>query len=427
MRNQAQELEQNQQEIAQQLADQPVQKKKTAPTLREDNADKPKLNQQLAEQQQSVDELRTEMRETIEEAEPFEPLLAEELYDTYRKSEESRPGQALESARRSLERGWVDDARTEEERARQGIEELREGIEKAAESVLGDETEALKAAQKTLRDLNRELQQEINERNPSDQPRDGQSTQQNGQPQSDREPRDGEQDAQPQQDNQRGQSGQSSETPNGQSEDQQTQRGQGQNQPEESPREGQSGQGQSSEKQPNGEPRDANPGDQAQGGNGQQNDEERDDAERMRQQIRNLGANNQDNAPRNGDLNLRRGGGGNQRMMRPISGKDFRDWSDRLRDVEEMIADPDLRAEASRIREQAREIRKDSKRHSAEPNWDLVKLKVAKPLAELQDRVAEEIMRRGSENSLVPLDRDPVPAEFQDAVRRYYERLGSGQ
>ncbi len=54
-------------------------------------------------------------------------------------------------------------------------------------------------------------------------------------------------------------------------------------------------------------------------------------------------------------------------------------------------------------------------------------MKVAKPLAELQDRVSEEIIRRSSRDALVPLDRDPVPAEFQDAVRRYYERLGSGQ
>jgi hypothetical protein len=142
--------------------------------------------------------------------------------------------------------------------------------------------------------------------------------------------------------------------------------------------------------------------------------------------MRNLGSNDPAEANRNGNANPR-SGGGNQRMMQPISGEDFRDWSDRLRDVEEMIADPDMRAEASRIREQAREIRREMKRHSAEPNWDLVKMKVAKPLAELQDRVAEEIMRRSSKDALVPLDRDPVPAEFQDAVRRYYERLGSGQ
>ena len=145
----------------------------------------------------------------------------------------------------------------------------------------------------------------------------------------------------------------------------------------------------------------------------------------MRQQIRQLGNQQQNDGGREGVApNQRSGGGGNPR---PISGEDFRDWSDRLRDVEEMIGDPDLRAEASRIREQAREIRKEMKRHSKEPNWDLVKMKIAKPLAELQDRVSEELIRRSGKDDLVPLDRDPVPAQYQDAVRRYYERLGSGQ
>ena len=33
----------------------------------------------------------------------------------------------------------------------------------------------------------------------------------------------------------------------------------------------------------------------------------------------------------------------------------------------------------------------------------------------------------GSNQAAVPLDRDPVPDRFGEAVRRYYERLGSGQ
>ena len=120
-------------------------------------------------------------------------------------------------------------------------------------------------------------------------------------------------------------------------------------------------------------------------------------------------------------------GGGNLRMMRPITGDDFRKWSDLLRDVEEMMNDPDLRAEASRIREQARDIRKDLKRHSAEPNWDLIKMKVAKPLSELQDRIAEEILRRSNEKNLVPLDRDLVPVKYRNSVQKYYQRIGSGK
>ena len=111
-----------------------------------------------------------------------------------------------------------------------------------------------------------------------------------------------------------------------------------------------------------------------------------------------------------------------------MAGDDFRQWADQLRDVEQMLDDPDLRAEASRIREQAREIRKEYRqRHSAEPNWDLVMEQVARPLARLQDKVAEEILRRTSADAIVPLDRDPVPAEYREAVRRYYQRLGVGQ
>jgi len=53
---------------------------------------------------------------------------------------------------------------------------------------------------------------------------------------------------------------------------------------------------------------------------------------------------------------------------------------------------------------------------------------IATPLRELKKRVSDELMRRSAEkNAVVPLDRDPVPERFQDAVRTYYERLGSGQ
>ena len=114
-------------------------------------------------------------------------------------------------------------------------------------------------------------------------------------------------------------------------------------------------------------------------------------------------------------------------MNAPLTGEAFREWSDRLRDVEEMVEDPDLRAEAARIRERARAIRADFKRHSKEPNWDLVQQQVAGPLFELQDRVAEELLRRTSKKALIPLDRDPVPPQYSEKTRRYYEQLGTGK
>jgi len=112
----------------------------------------------------------------------------------------------------------------------------------------------------------------------------------------------------------------------------------------------------------------------------------------------------------------------------PIAGDGFLRWSDRLRDVEEMIDDADLRAEAARVRDNARGIRRDFRRKNFRgPNWDLVQEMVATPLAELRDRVTEEIARRGPRETLVPIDRDPVPPRYAEDVRRYYELLGSGQ
>ncbi|MEX2177047.1 MAG: hypothetical protein WD872_21975 [Pirellulaceae bacterium] len=111
----------------------------------------------------------------------------------------------------------------------------------------------------------------------------------------------------------------------------------------------------------------------------------------------------------------------------PLTGEEFRDWSDRLRDVEEMVEDTDLRAEAARIRERAREVRSAFKRHSELPQWDLVRDQIAQPLVELQDRVSEALLRRTSQQAVVPLDRDPVPPQYSEKTRKYYERLGSGK
>ena len=111
----------------------------------------------------------------------------------------------------------------------------------------------------------------------------------------------------------------------------------------------------------------------------------------------------------------------------PITGEGFREWSDRMRDVEELLDDPGLRAEAARIRDRVRGAREEFKRHSKEPDWTKLKELVADPIRELRDRIAEEVRRRESPDSLVPIDRDPVPPQFAEGVRRYYERLGSGR
>ena len=102
-------------------------------------------------------------------------------------------------------------------------------------------------------------------------------------------------------------------------------------------------------------------------------------------------------------------------------------WSDQIRNVEELIDDPTMRAEVARIREAARSMRADFKRHSKEPQWGLVRMQILEPLSEIQEKLKEEIARRESPESLVPIDRDPVPDKYAELVRRYYERIGSGK
>lgn len=73
-------------------------------------------------------------------------------------------------------------------------------------------------------------------------------------------------------------------------------------------------------------------------------------------------------------------------------------------------------------------MRSEIKKHAANPQWNLVEELVAGPLRELQKQVSDELIRKaGDKSSLVPIDRDPVPGQYSESVRRYYENIGSGR
>ncbi|HUL51413.1 MAG TPA: hypothetical protein VLU94_02390, partial [Candidatus Nitrosotalea sp.] len=116
------------------------------------------------------------------------------------------------------------------------------------------------------------------------------------------------------------------------------------------------------------------------------------------------------------------GGGGG-----PITGSDYAQWTDRLRDVEEMLDFPDLRTEVARVRDRVRAYRTEYRKAGEKPSWANVRLEVAGPLVEVRARIAEELARRQSSETPVPADRDPVPAKFAELVRRYYEKLGKSE
>jgi hypothetical protein len=92
-----------------------------------------------------------------------------------------------------------------------------------------------------------------------------------------------------------------------------------------------------------------------------------------------------------------------------------------------MVDRPALRNQIAQARDRARAARAEFKRHSKNPQWDLVQMQILGPLIEVRDRVADELSRRDSNDSLAPIDRDPVPGKYGDLVRRYYETLGGSQ
>lgn len=426
MRDQARELDQREQELGEQLTQttQPEAKTKTK-SLRDDNQ-RGQIAEQLGQQRQQLSNLSEQMRRTIQDAEETEPLLADRLYETARNLTNQNPDRALEAAERSLRQGLAQDAQQQEQAARRGIGQLREGIDRAAEAVLGDETEALRRAREELENLSRELNEEIGRNSPENRPQDnqpqqGQQSVQRGQPQQ------GQPQGQPQGERQPGEKSQPGEGQAGQ-----RQPGEKSQQGENQPGQRQPGQGQGERQPQPGQPQEGQRASQQQGEQSGQGQLGQRQAGELQPGQRPSGQeSNRQGGRRLGDSSGPGGVGPFEdyvpRDVAPLTGEEFRNWSDRLRDVEEMVDDPELRAEAARIRDRARSMRAEFKRHSAEPNWELVRVQVAEPLLELRDRVSQELLRRASKQALVPLDRDPVPPGYSEKTRRYYERLGSGQ
>ena len=302
-------------------------------------------------QQKELGNLLQQMQDTVTEAEPSEPLLAEKLYETFRETKQRDIERRLDQVPQLVERGLAGPVEQTLDEIKTGMRELREGVEKAAESVLGSEVDSLRRALNELDQLEQQLKQEISSR--SSQPDE----------QTPPEKTDASQ-ANSSQPNKASESKSGEPTPSGKSKS-----------------DSKSGKGKSA------------PGKSKQSGNS-------------------------NGAPSLSELM--------EQGSNPITGSRFGEWSDALRDVEESVRDPEMRGNAARIRQAARELHRDYQRHSKEPQWDLVREMVAKPLAQLKENVQAELLRKSADrNAVVPIDRDPVPTTFEQRLRRYYENLGS--
>jgi hypothetical protein len=478
MRADARELAQKQEKIAEDLSAKPQEKERR--TL-DGSSPREKLAQEFEQQQKGLGDLRERMQRVSEQAEAAEPLLARQLYDTLRENAQAGTDETLTKAGELSRRGYGAQVKQFEEKARGEVEKVKKGVERAAESVLGDEAEALRQARAELDALRKQLDREMAEARPdlaqNSQVGQGKGADsredaggknsvpgKGGEAKADGEKAGGEGEEKTsgqQGDAQKGE-GQKGDSQKGDGQKGEGQKGEGQK------GEGQKGDGQKGE----GEKSDGQQG-EGQKGKGQKGQGQQGKGDGEGKQGGGKGSTGADGQPqnsqgaaegqsgggkpgaprggeqpggkpagsrladiassagsRNGGNNAGGGGGGgldggprfDQRA--PLTGDGFVDWSDRLRNVEEMLDSQQLRREVAEIREAAKVVRSEFKREGAQPKWDIVKSQISKPLAELRNRVSEELARRESKESLVPIDRDPVPVKYSDRVRRYYEELG---
>jgi hypothetical protein len=431
MRDQARQLAKDEEQIGkklEQLGD-PAQK-----TL--DDADQRReVGGQLLKQEAALTNLFTQMRQVSEQSETAQPLLSKQLYDMVRQNNQEAINESIEKSSELLQRGFVPQAAPFEQRVHTNIDQLKTGVERAAESVLGDDTEALRLARRELEDLSRQLEREMTQatgergtnaagRNADGSARQLASSGRTGtnstQAADERSPQQG-RNGQSRSEQQTGEQGQARSGQQGQGEpgQQQAQVGSGRDgrQPGSQDQQGESGSGLASENSRQGGAQEAG---NAQAGGGAREAGDRNgarDGARSAGGLNNLGPNG----------GWAGGGWGGANWTGPLVGEDFVDWTDRLRDVEEMVDYTDLRTEVARIRDRARAVRLDYKKFGKKPDWAVVKTQIAEPLAEVRSRISEELARRGSKEALVPLDRDPVPAEYAERVRRYYEELGKSE
>ena len=448
LRQQGRELEQSQQKLSERLSQ--LNQNENSAGLRT-SVDREQLAEKLTEERQRTEKLMENVQSTVQDAEESEPLLAQSLYEVFQESKRSRLDQQLEETAELLEHGFDAQAQAQQQQSLESTTKIREGLDRAAESILGDETKALESALSTLDQLQRSLDQEMQAARGEGESPQGEPSSQSGQPS-----------GQPQ-----GQSGQQGERGQEESGMSESQSGEGNGQPSEESSEpaGQSSGGSPENGQPNSQqPNESQLRDESQqpdGQQGQQGEGQRGEGQQgqpgestnstMNQsqpgQGRSSGEPSQNQEPSPGEnqgqgAGLRSGseptqnsqggrmagGAVNEAIQSPMTGEGFREWSDAMRDVEEMVGEPDLRSEAATIRDRARQMRVESRRHSQPPKWTEVEKMVAEPLRELRMKVNEELMRRAADRTdPVPIDRDPVPDQFSDAVKRYYERLGSGR
>jgi hypothetical protein len=361
----------------------------------DDSTQRHELIRQIALQQSALTNLLSGMRTVTEQAESTEPLLSRQLYDTLRRADQAHTDKLFEMDSQLVDRGFLPQAGEVERTAARNVDELRHSVERAAESVLGNEADALRYAQRELEDLTRQVEREMP----------GAGTNSNLRVSSQSESNSLERAV-----------GRTS--PRNTAGDESTHSTGGAN--NRSNADGSQRAGDNSEPgrtrsanearapDQNGSPQGG--GESSQPRTGRNAGSQSAGEDRLRQFAEQLGRD---------DRGVDDTG--------PITGGSFSNWSDRMRGVEDAVDSPDLRNQLAAVRERVGVFRGYFRESGRIPQSEAVRNQILVPMTQVRVWLQEELTRLNNANSLVPLDRDPVPDNYSELVRRYYEKLGSAQ
>lgn len=481
MRDQARDLADAQKKLSEEMESQPGESKDafdTTASLKQ-RLSGAQASRKIEEQKDRAAKLMEDMKRVSEQAEATEPLLHKQLYDALRAAHTLGLEENLAEASAQSRYGDRNAAQDAERRAGKAVDQLKAGIERAAESVLGNESEALRMARNELDKLIDQAKGEpANGKNGNEQgQKPGAATQKEladaskqGEAQGSKPDADGSKantDAKGDQPGQQpGKEGKGKMAQaKGKGDKASAAKGEGQ-EPAQKPGEGQSQMasnesgkepGQAQQGQPGqSKAADGGPGKASQGkGNGEVASANEPGQSKGHGQPSNTGG-----PPKGGDTSStagvtsvtdencdkpltdgpKNGSGRNANGgdwffdeakeaadESALTGAGFGQWTDRLRNLEEALGNPELRNQVATVLDRARQYRGDYERHSDKPAVEFLNTRIVAPLVELRDKVTEELARREGKSPLAPVDRDPVPEAYRELVQKYYEQLGAGK
>ena len=398
----------------------------------DNSEDREEITERIVQQQERLDSLMRDLREVTEASEFSEQKLHRELYDLLREQSQSEIDDQLQMSSEMLSQGFVEQTQGMQPELQLSFDELQQNVEQAASSILGDEATSLRFAQEELDSLSRDLQADNGEQEGA---RPGQEEDQRGyglQNLDSNEENPGQKIADAGEPGSSQQRRPENKQPSQQPSDQPGQQlGSGQEPRQSLAQQPTESQRQQLEQSPGGEA-------------GEQGQQPGQSGQSVAQQPNR-------NQPRQGQQPGSQGGGSptggrgggdggsdiasalddflsefsrNPENESPLTGRGFNDWAERLRTVEELVDQPDIRQRLSQAREEAERVRAEFRRHGSEPKWGVVNDGIIAPLKDARTWVAQELARYEDPNALQPIDRDPVPRAYQESVRKYYESLG---